>query len=87
MTAPQGYVFGCVSATLSGVAAVYTEWVMKKNNDSLYWQNMLLYGFGVCFNGANLLLSGGGSSSSMGRGLLDGYNTITWLVVGNLAFR
>jgi hypothetical protein len=51
---PQGYVFGVVSALLSAVAAVYTEWVLKKNNDTLYWQNMLLYGFGSVFNLANL---------------------------------
>lgn len=43
-----------VSALLSAVAAVYTEWVLKKNNDTLYWQNMLLYGFGACFNAVNL---------------------------------
>lgn len=46
--------FGVVSALLSAVAAVYTEWVLKKNNDTLYWQNMLLYGFGSVFNFANL---------------------------------
>ena len=47
--------YGVVSALLSAVAAVYTEWVLKKNNDTLYWQNMLLYGFGACFNFANLV--------------------------------
>ena len=46
--------YGCVSALLSAVAAVYTEWVLKKNNDTLYWQNMLLYGFGAAFNFLNL---------------------------------
>ena len=51
---PQGYVFALVSALMSAVAAVYTEWVLKKNNDTLYWQNMLLYGFGAAFNFANL---------------------------------
>lgn len=30
--------YGCLSALLSAVAAVYTEWVLKKNNDTLYWQ-------------------------------------------------
>lgn len=54
LPAAQGYVFGVVSALLSAVAAVYTEWVLKKNNDTLYWQNMLLYGFGSVFNLANL---------------------------------
>ena len=34
----QGYLFGLLSAFLSAFAAVYTEWIMKRNNDSLYWQ-------------------------------------------------
>jgi hypothetical protein len=55
----QGYLFGLLSALLSAVAAVYTEWIMKSNNDSLYWQNCLLYGFGVAFNGVGLTFSGG----------------------------
>lgn len=46
--------FGVVSALLSALGAVYTEWVLKKNNDTLYWQNTLLYGFGALFNGINL---------------------------------
>ena len=41
---------------MSAVAAVYTEWVMKRNNDSLYWQNMQLYTFGVAFNAFGLIL-------------------------------
>jgi hypothetical protein len=57
----QGYIFGVVSATLSAVAAVYTEWVMKKNTDSLYWQNMQLYGFGVVANMLGLAYSSGSS--------------------------
>ena len=52
----QGYVFGVVSAFLSAMAAVYTEWVMKRNNDSLYWQNIQLYTFGVAFNALGLVL-------------------------------
>ena len=42
----QGYLFGLLSALLSAVAAVYTEWVMKSNNDSLYWQVGALSGGG-----------------------------------------
>lgn len=51
----QGYAFGVLSAFLSALAAVYTEWVMKRNADSLYWQNMQLYSFGVAFNALGLL--------------------------------
>ena len=52
----QGYLFGVLSAFLSAIAAVYTEWVMKRNSDSLYWQNMQLYSFGVAFNALGLTL-------------------------------
>ena len=48
--------FGVLSAFLSALAAVYTEWVMKRNNDSLYWQNMQLYTFGVAFNALGLIV-------------------------------
>lgn len=62
----QGYLFGLLSALLSAVAAVYTEWVMKSNSDSLYWQNCLLYGFGVAFNGAGLVLKGAEGGLNLG---------------------
>jgi UDP-sugar transporter A1/2/3 len=39
----QGYLFGILSACLSAMAGVYTEFLMKKNQDSLHWQNMQLY--------------------------------------------
>lgn len=39
----QGYMLGVLSACLSALAGVYTEFLMKKNNDSLYWQNVQLY--------------------------------------------
>lgn len=39
----QGYLLGILSACLSALAGVYTEFLMKKNNDSFYWQNVQLY--------------------------------------------
>ncbi|KAB1212568.1 hypothetical protein CJ030_MR5G023512 [Morella rubra] len=39
----QGYMLGILSACLLALAGVYTEFLMKKNNDSLYWQNVQLY--------------------------------------------
>ncbi|KAB1212929.1 CMP-sialic acid transporter 1 [Morella rubra] len=39
----QGYMLGILSTCLSALAGVYTEFLMKKNNDSLYWQNVQLY--------------------------------------------
>jgi UDP-sugar transporter A1/2/3 len=43
-TAPiQGYLLGILSAGLSALAGIYTEFLMKRNNDTLYWQNLQLY--------------------------------------------
>lgn len=76
-----GYVLGIVSAVLSALAGVYTEFLMKKTNESLYWQNTQLYVFGVLFNFLRLLLEGGWPKI---WGLCDGYDFVTWLVVLNL---
>lgn len=38
-----GYILAIVSAFLSAFGGVYTEYLLKKNNDSLYWQNIQLY--------------------------------------------
>jgi drug/metabolite transporter (DMT)-like permease len=58
LTAPlAGYLFALLSAFLSGFAAVYTEFVMKARDDSLYWQNMQLYAFGAVFNAAALTIA------------------------------
>ncbi|CAL8470883.1 g10425 [Coccomyxa elongata] len=84
-----GYLFGVLSAFLSAIAAVYTEWVMKRNSDSLYWQNMQLYSFGVAFNALGLSL--GDLRTGFENGvwvftLFEGYDWVTFLVVANLAF-
>ena len=62
---------------MSALAAVYTEWVMKRNNDSLYWQNMQLYTFGVAFNAFGLILGDlrGGDSSRPARLHIEPYLT------------
>ena len=52
----QGYLLGILSACLSALAGVYTEYLMKKNQDSLYWQNMQLYAYVSNFLTAFLLL-------------------------------
>ena len=53
LSAPvQGYMLGMLSACLSALAGVYTEKLMKMNDDNLYWQNLQLYSFGVVFNAA-----------------------------------
>lgn len=56
-----GYALALLSAGLSGFAGVYSEYIMKKNNDSLYWQNTQLYSFGVLFNLANVVFGKSGA--------------------------
>ncbi|PIA34519.1 hypothetical protein AQUCO_03700061v1 [Aquilegia coerulea] len=83
----QGYMLGILSACLSALAGVYTEFLMKKNNDSLYWQNVQLYTFGAIFNMVKLLLDdfrGGFENGPWWQRLLNGYSITTWMVVLNL---
>lgn len=86
----QGYLWSIASAFVSALAAIYTEWVMKRNSDSLYWQNMQLYGFGVILNGVGLIIgdirSGAGHWSLWPGHMFRGYNGVTFLLVANLAF-
>ncbi|KAH7658209.1 solute carrier family 35 (UDP-sugar transporter) member A1/2/3 protein [Dioscorea alata] len=83
----QGYILGLVSACLSALAGVYTEYLMKKNNDSLYWQNVQLYTFGAIFNMLRLLWDDfriGFDKGPWWQHLFNGYTLTTWLVVLNL---
>ncbi|KAJ6799470.1 CMP-sialic acid transporter 1 [Iris pallida] len=83
----QGYVLGVLSACLSALAGVYTEYLMKKNSDSLYWQNVQLYLFGAIFNMARLLWDDfrvGFDRGPWWQRLFNGYTITTWLVVLNL---
>ncbi|KAK1418653.1 hypothetical protein QVD17_27798 [Tagetes erecta] len=83
----QGYMLGVLSACLSALAGVYTEFLMKKNNDTLYWQNVQLYTFGAIFNMGRLFLDdfrGGFENGPWWNRLFNGYTITTWLVVLNL---
>lgn len=90
LSAPMtGYALGCVSACLSATAGVYTEFLLKRNSDSLYWQNAQLYFFGVLFNALNLTMedvSGGFQRGFWMRDGLRGFNGVTWMIVINFSF-
>lgn len=73
-----------VVATLSGVASVYTEWVMchsRYAHESLHRQNMRLYAVGVALNGALFLHQQRGASA-----LLAPMRGSHWVIVLLLAF-
>jgi solute carrier family 35 (UDP-sugar transporter), member A1/2/3 len=90
LSAPiAGYLLGILSACLSATAGVYTEFLLKKNNDSLYWQNVQLYAFGVVFNAARLTWDDFFGENKGGNWLFDctdGFTLITWLIVINFSF-
>ncbi|OEL16939.1 CMP-sialic acid transporter 1 [Dichanthelium oligosanthes] len=92
----QGYMLGILSACLSALAGVYTEYLMKKNNDSLYWQNHVKHyfifilspvRFGVIFNMGWLIYGDFKAGFELGpwwQRLFNGYSITTWMVVFNL---
>uniref|UniRef100_A0A061SGM7 Solute carrier family 35 (UDP-sugar transporter), member A1/2/3 n=1 Tax=Tetraselmis sp. GSL018 TaxID=582737 RepID=A0A061SGM7_9CHLO len=85
----MGYVFGVLSAWLSAFAGVYTEFLMKKNNDNLYWQNVQLYGFGTLFNAVRLTfddVAAGFANGPWVTNAFNGYNWVTFMIVLNFAF-
>merc|ERR1712023_545141 len=62
---------------------------MKKNDDSLYWQNIQLYSFGILFNAVKLCIDDYNLEYRQGiwfYKLFEDYNLPTYLVVANLAF-
>mmetsp|Transcript_4734 Transcript_4734/g.8102 ORF Transcript_4734/g.8102 Transcript_4734/m.8102 type:complete len:349 (-) Transcript_4734:304-1350(-) len=84
-----GYALSFLLCLVASLAGVYTERVMKGNDDSIHWQNTQLYGFGVIFNIIRLSVDDAASAYHNGFWmitLLHGYSTTTWLVVCNLAF-
>ncbi|KAJ3678668.1 hypothetical protein LUZ60_002471 [Juncus effusus] len=84
----QGYIYGIISAFLSAFAGIYTEYILKKNNnDSLYWQNIQLYTCGAVFNLGWLIIGDfklGFEKGFWFQRIFEGYDYKTWLVVINL---
>lgn len=87
-----GLVLSVLSCVLSAFGGIYSEKLLKdKPKDSIHWQNIQLYGWGVALNfGGSLLLGrslGGGAldSAAAGRGLTTGFNGWAWAVVANNA--
>ncbi|XP_020777676.1 probable UDP-sugar transporter protein SLC35A4 [Boleophthalmus pectinirostris] len=69
-----------VYCCVSGLAAVYTEMVLKRQKLPLSLQNLFLYVFGV---GLNLLSSF--STIANGRGFLEGYTIVVWVIIAGQA--
>lgn len=65
---------------ISGLAAVYTELILKSQRLPLSLQNLYLYVFGVAVNGTAHALGAGGE-----RGFLEGYSPTVWAIVAGQA--
>lgn len=74
-----GLLLVLVYCFISGLAAVYTERVLKTQRLPLSLQNLFLYVFGVAINLASHL-SGGGR-----QGFLEGFSTLVWLIIAGQA--
>ena len=97
-----GYFLGIGDACLSAFGGVYVEFVFKKNvNDSIHWQNLQMYAFGVLFNSARLTyldfrkfrgwddyeeFSDNDAVYAWPMTLFSGHSFISICVVANLAF-
>ncbi|CAL8333986.1 probable UDP-sugar transporter protein SLC35A4 [Gadus morhua] len=65
---------------VSGLAAVYTERVLKSQPLPLSLQNLYLYAFGVAINGVTYL-----SSDTGEKGFLEGYSGAVWAIIAGQA--
>lgn len=75
-----GLLLVLVYCCVSGLAAVYTEMVLKRQKLPLSLQNFYLYVFGVALNGLSSF-----SSVTSSRGLLEGYTVVVWAIIAGQA--
>jgi len=81
---PLGIPMIVVYCTISGLAGVYNEWILKRNyNESLHLQNIFLYTYGTFFNlipAVSIMMTSSATSNSH-LNLFHGFSFYTWLVV------
>ncbi|XP_040904850.1 probable UDP-sugar transporter protein SLC35A4 [Toxotes jaculatrix] len=69
-----------VYCCVSGLAAVYTERVLKSQKLPLSLQNLYLYVFGVAINGLSSF-----SSLTSEKSFLEGYSGVVWVIIAGQA--
>lgn len=83
---PRGYLGVALVACCSASASVYMEWALKGSlATSIHSQNALIYGWGVLLNGSMYLATSARSIRPDPRSFIDGYTSLTWLLVAHLA--
>merc|ERR1719188_111090 len=74
-----------LSCMLSAFGGVYSEKLLKDQpKDSIHWQNIQLYAWGIMFNFLGMLVDGGGNGVRQ-EGFFGGYNPWACIVVVNNA--
>jgi len=89
-----GYALVFVSAVTSGAGGVFSEWLLKGkgaaaqrsngDKDSIHWQNMQLYVFGVLFGVVSLRMDANWASVP-GQNPFHGFNAFAYATVATLA--
>merc|ERR1712086_1117861 len=68
-----------VLASMSGMAGVYNEFLLKGSADSTHWQNLQLYMFSVFFCSLQFIYSRIMGSNE--KGFFEGFEHMTWAVI------
>ena len=80
---PLGIPMIAIYCTLSGLAGVYSEWILKRNyNQSLYLQNTFLYAYGTFLNlisTISVMIIASNTTDCLN--LFHGFTFYTWLIV------
>ncbi|XP_033749510.1 LOW QUALITY PROTEIN: probable UDP-sugar transporter protein SLC35A4, partial [Pecten maximus] len=78
-----GLVMVLVYCTLSGLAGVVTEYILKKNIVmSIHYQNILLYMYGIVINFCSWILTEANLPDSENQfHVFRGYSVFTWIIV------
>jgi len=80
-----GVLSALVGSTVAASSNVYCEWLVKQHpEESIHFQNMQLYFFGIVLNGATLVAKAVVDPESPVHGpggLITGYNGWVWMIV------
>ncbi len=90
IVSPAAVLYTLGSITIPSLASVYNEFALKKHMEtSVLLQNFFLYFYGACFNMFGMLgMSAiGGLQGHQHKGLLDGFNGITFALIVNNALQ
>lgn len=82
-----GYVLKALNSFLTAFASVYTEKLMKGNGDSIHFQNMILYVWGVVFTTLSLFVNSSYRGTPLTVDMLfENHNVFSVTLIFNYAF-